>query len=843
MNLQNIATDLLERIEKLLGDENKKQANAMPEGCYFLDKDTVVCLPRTTGDARYPYSADGFNLWAYSSGYVSINESTFYVILSSDEGKEPYLNFYAGQDLGNGKYAPVSLLGIAASPLESEVERYTVYTPQAVYYLTKTRDIIYCVRMFVDGDKKVYFSLTAENITTKAVKTYLSSYFNCFLMHASGECVETKWFKECKTHKNGFTFYSVEDLSRTEHLHNYGVITRAIDGMTAYNLTSTTSHMDYTGGKNIYLAASKSLFEGGFEREKPATKFTETAIAGDMLTFSLNKNQSIRVDYALDVFFDGDSAKDGEAVKICANETDEKLVFLQQRDNERQNSVSALKICFQEEKDTLLKANVLEKFIGFVQRQVEFAALSKNSGVSLLGVRDVFQQIESALMWNPTACRAKIIEALDFIGENGRPPRQYSIPPKDGIVPPMDLRKFIDQGVWIINVVYRYLAYTGDVSILKEICGYYILDGVVSRSERKDTVLDHLIQICRYLTDNIDEDTGCLKVLYGDWNDALDGMGASLDGSTEFGNGVSVMATLQLYQNIGEMREILKLAGVEDTLSLDGQEEKLKNGLQKYALVADKSGRRILHGWGDKRSYLVGSEADSDGQDRVGLTSNAFWVLSGAYDWDKSVKNDILRAYDRLDSKYGLKTFEPFFAKDAQGVGRIVNLPKGTAENSASYVHATLFGVWSLFKMGECERAWKQLEKALPVTHEHISTTQFVMSNSYSYNEEFEMDGESMSDWYTGSANVLIKMLVRDVFGIDARIDGLYIHPCKYFPFKKASIRIKVREAIVRLSYENIGGKKRSISTNVEGRYEVIEDGLFVSADKLNGDISVRVID
>ena len=83
MNLQNIATDLLERIEKLLGDENKKQANAMPEGCYFLDKDTVVCLPRTTGDARYPYSADGFNLWAYSSGYVSINESTFYVILSS----------------------------------------------------------------------------------------------------------------------------------------------------------------------------------------------------------------------------------------------------------------------------------------------------------------------------------------------------------------------------------------------------------------------------------------------------------------------------------------------------------------------------------------------------------------------------------------------------------------------------------------------------------------------------------------------------------------------------------------------------------------------------------------
>lgn len=79
----------------------------------------------------------------------------------------------------------------------------------------------------------------------------------------------------------------------------------------------------------------------------------------------------------------------------------------------------------------------------------------------------------------------------------------------------MDLRKFIDQGVWIINTIYRYLSYTGDFSILDEVCGYYKLTDRVDFSDRRDTVLDHLTAICRYLIGNIDEETGCLRVCTG----------------------------------------------------------------------------------------------------------------------------------------------------------------------------------------------------------------------------------------------------------------------------------------------------------------------------------------
>ena len=100
----------------------------------------------------------------------------------------------------------------------------------------------------------------------------------------------------------------------------------------------------------------------------------------------------------------------------------------------------------------------------------------------------------------------------------------------------MDLRPFIDQGVWIVSTIYNYLAYTEDYSILDEEVGYYErqVQGGVLRSNIVDTVLDHLIRVMDYLVTHIDTDTDCLRAMYGDWNDALDGLGVSKKGQ-EYG--------------------------------------------------------------------------------------------------------------------------------------------------------------------------------------------------------------------------------------------------------------------------------------------------------------------
>lgn len=838
-----IATEQRLRRDKAFAEER-----AIPENCFLLGDGEVLCYPRGTGDSRYPYSADGLTLWAYASGAMSLNESAFYYILPADEGKEPYTAFFGGKAERDGSFTPISITGVARQAREVGVSRFTYYTPSAVYYVTKTPEAVYALRAFVSKDKKALFSLCALNLTDKPLKTYLSAYFNCLLMHQAGESVETKWFKRCDVTDDGFLFESVEDLDRTTHLINYGVINRAAPH--AYDYAEhTTSRSDYTGGRTNSLGFATPLFTGHFDKRQRVCKFGDTAAAGDIYVFTLGKGEFTQIDYTAEAHF-AKAAAIAAVGGLSTGYADKTHATAAQAATEHYAAPDRLAMKFGDLDGGHIRGATLTEFVSNVQRQVEFAALAKNSGTSLLGVRDVAQQMEAALMWNACGCRAKFIELFGFIDPSGRAPRQYSIP-AEGALPQTDTRMFIDQGNWIISATYSYLAHTDDYSILDEQCGYYKITGRnrVEATDERNSISEHLARIADFLISNIDEDTDCLRALYGDWNDALDGLGVSRDPDKEYGSGVSVMATLHLYRNLEEMLQIISKYGDKfgKRSEYENARKQLERGLKRYAVEENDGARKILHGWGDGRSYKVGSFCDVDGLDRDGLTVNAFWVISGAYLWDKSIKRDILASYDRLDGKYGLRTFAPHFEKGVKGVGRIINLPKGTAENGATYVHAAMFGVWSLFGMGEGERAWAQLRKVLPITHSLITTTPFVMSNSYSYNEELGLDGESMSDWFTGSANALIKVLVRYVFGIRPDLDGVKINPAAFMPFGNASAEITVKGKRIRLVYERRGGK-RTMLLNGKAAKTVTDEStdapsLYIKTAELNDVNDITVYD
>ena len=788
----DIGKKIKELIEKV---SNKKECNGLPGNCYFLDKDEIACFPRAFGDSRFPYSHDGLTLWAYSSGNVSIEESAYNVLLGSPEGKEPNLCFYSGLKRGE-KFFPVSVTGAGRLPFEEGVERFTVFTSSAVYYIAQTEEILSCVRMFVDREKNVRFTVYTENLTDKAVETYVSAYFDPMMFHLDHEYPETKWYKSCKATEKGFLFETTEYMDRTKCLLHRAEIVRDHVG----KVYSTTSHAEFCGSMTCQICCSDALQRGSFERCKAYTVFTETAIAGDIIPLTIEGKGSFVLSYTLSLGDDG--AKSTDTADIDA------LLYSEKQPSDKFGSIPEV-VFSGKWKD--LEQDKLNFFINNVFKQNEFCARAKNYAGPLIGIRDIFQQLESAQMWIPEVCRKKIVEALDFIGDDGRAPRQYSYPKEKGVLPAMDLRPYIDQGVWIISTVYNYLAKTGDFSILDEECGYYSFKGgKVGFSCEKDDVFAHLTRITEYLIFNLDDKTGCLKALYGDWNDALDGLGKSEDKTKEFGNGVSVMASLQLYENLWQMSAISLKRG-EKNLSeryLDIRDG-LARAIKKYAIVENEKGeRKILHGWGEDRSYLVASFCDNDGFSRDGLTANAYFIISGAIDLDPSLKKDILAAYERLDGKYGLKTFEPYFSTENTKVGRITHLPKGTAENGATYIHATLFGVWSLFMTGEAERAWNEIYKVLPITHEDISTTPFVMPNSYIENAEMGLDGESMSDWFTGSGCVLIKVLIWYAFGIRPTLDGLYISPANYIPFEKIKVTLTVKGVKLTVVFLNGDGER-----------------------------------
>jgi len=466
-------------------------------------------------------------------------------------------------------------------------------------------------------------------------------------------------------------------------------------------------------------------------------------------------------------------------------------------------------------------------FFNYLRRQVEVCAQTRGfmqpAPRSLIGIRDICQAIEGHLFDDPAAARARLGEVLSYVLTDGRCPRQYALPGSDG-TSAADLREFVDQGCWVVSALHTYCATTGDLGLLAERFPYHrihpdVADTLIA-AEETDSGLHHLLRIMDYLERQRDPQTGLLRALYGDWNDALDGLGLTADPQREFGSGVSVMASLHYYRNCAETIALLeRVAPAEHAARIDRLNRiraELRTALLEHAVVAQDGRRRILHGWGDGRAYSVGGFADSDGRARDGLAANAFWALCDMLPEDRDLHAEILGAMERLDSPYGLKTFEPGFAPGTPGVGRIPNLPIGTAENGATYVHATIFGIMALFAMNEPRRAWEQIHKILPFSphQQGISHSPFVMPNSYLHNPELNLTGQNMNDWQTGSSNALLKTLVWHVAGFRPGLDHLRIAPATWGPLSAFAFTARAHGRRIRILYRRGAGQERCVLVN-----------------------------
>lgn len=870
---------IVSQAQGLLADDHRCAELAMPGRVFILNDHDVLALPRDNGDSRYPYGQDGFNFWVYGSGYMHCNEGLFSYFLRAAEGQEPNIAFFAGLPQAGGKFRPIPLMPVPHMAIgdctdpDANLQRYTVLSSSAAYFVTQLPTLRFVLRVLVTAQREVCFSVQAKSLSQDQQSFFLSSYLNPFLRHQIFESGEDRWFKEVAAQEpapgqgglGGFLVKVNEDKDRTSSVSHYGVIRRGLaagSGCRIVRHEQTASRYQYVGGSRSSLHTPAALVAGTFGPQPcRLCTFVESAIAGDILHLELDGQQAVRVGTVFQ--HTDDSAQADSLMKrpIAMTEIDAHLGQLESDDASRHESLTLAV----GPSTGPIKHKVFNAFMEHLKRQVEFCSLIKGyiqlSPNSLIGIRDVFQALEGLVFWRPEAARAKMIEALGYTAPDGRCFRQYSLPSSTGQVGMMDLRPFIDQGAWVISTIATYLRVTNDAAFLDQPCGYHeIIDedrGAVQASDQQGSVLEHLVKIMDYMLKKRDHDlTGCVRALYGDWNDGLDGLGVTSDPGRDYGSGVSVMATLQVFQNCQEMVEILethdpkKMKYPARVGEYRDAGKELAHGLTRYAVVRNGEGdQRIIHGWGDQRSYLVGSFDDPDGQDRDGLTSNAFWVLSGMYMRDTSIESVILKSLQRLDDKYGFKTFEPYFAPDAPGVGRIRKLPKGTAENGASYVHATAFAVMALFQMGRPKDAWAQLEKILPFTdiHEHLSHSPFVMPNAYGHNEETNIDGQNMNDWQTGSSNVVLKTLIRFVFGFEPTMDSLRIQPAAWLPFKSFKFAARARGRDVRIVFEDQGRGQRVFTVNGEARQGTPDDVMGVDTlllswdDMLQGDIEVKV--
>ena len=857
---------LKSKIEKILKDikeleKNPSQDNKLPQNTYYLNDEDILCYPRETGESRFPYDSDGLVVWARQTGYIDACESLFTIFKTANFGEDPCINFFSGikledkssisgcsdSDKENECFFPISILGANCQLFEPfEVKRYVVFSLRCAYYIADTEKATFAVRFHVDKEKHIHFSVIGINKTNEKIEFYLTSFFEALLRFMESEGFWDKMTKYGRRYENGS--FVLKSANRGDECLTIN------SKIIANNITEqyyTTARSEFLGYKGRTLTNAESLKKGKFDKQIGNVGTTDLPIASDMIHFSVESGETARIEYDLIAGHDEE-----KAIELCKYPIDIKKIEKELEDwrKEEQSELDNIKIEFSNWNSDKVNDKVFNKFIKNVQKQISFCALGKNYAGPHLGIRDVFQQLEGSLIWQPERSREKILVALNYILSDGRPPRQFSIPASPEAAPDLDLRYYIDQGVWIISTIYTYLSYTDDYSILKEKCTYYDLhdDSWVTLSKTVDTALDHILRIVAFLISKIDDKTGCLRAMYGDWNDALDGLGKTEDEGKDYGSGVTVMATLQLYQNLREMTEILNhIGGYEDKIAeYQKVSEKMEKGLFKYAVDHNDSGeKRVIHGWGDKMSYKIGSFNDCDGASRYSLTAHSFWVISGMLEKDPSMKETVMKCMKILDSKYGLRTLTPSFARNTQKyVGRLATITPGTYENDCAYVHASMFGIMALFSMGESKEAWNQIEKSMVITHDNATMTTFVMPNSYCYNPELNIDGVSMGDWYTGSGAVLVKEIIKYGFGILPTLDSLTIQMPKFMPCRSAIITINVKGCKVELNYVNNNTGSRVFKLNgkeVIGEYDRLMDicKLNIKKEQLKDFIRIEITD
>lgn len=841
MSLENQLKNLMQQINDFKATDD----NSMPQNTFYLNENQILCCEREKGESRFAYDANGLVVWARSSGHIDAYDSTFYIFRELNNFEDASIAFMGGISQENGGYFPVSLFECHRQLFEPfDIKRYVVYSFRYAYYIADTPNVTFAVRVHASMDKHIHFAFTAINKSEKAQSIYMMSCMDAWLFYRNNGGVYDIMNRFGKRYPNGNFL-----------LRSYGdsmAVGRAAFGKTPEKEYLTACKAEVLGPVGRLMSNSPTLKTGVFKNQHNAANSVEVPVAADSAHYTLDAGDTVRREYELQYFH---TVEEAEAV-IDHKPDIEKIDAVLQGDEELALSKFATMQTHFKNYSGSLNACVLNKFVRNIQKQISFCALGKNYFGPMMGVRDVMQQLESSLIWQPKESRAQFVNALNHILEDGRPPRQFSNQESDDYMPMFDLRKFIDQGVWIITTLHTYLSYTDDWGILDEKCGYYIASEdnthLVGKSKIVDTVLDHIIKIMDYLCSNIDDETGCLHSLYGDWNDALDGLGKTTDPDREYGTGVSVMCSLQLYQNCGEICEILEhVGGHEDKLAeYKAIAETLKCGLTKNAIDVNADGeRRVMHGWGDKVSYKIGSWCDPDGLARYSGTANAFWAISGMIKNDPTMKEVVMNAFRGLDSKYGIMTFDKAFPLDMHKyVGRIANITAGTYENAGTYVHATMFAVAALFLMGESKEAWRQFELGTVLSHPDCSKSPFAMPNSYFRNEDWCIDGQSFADWYTGSGTVFIKNLVKFGFGVCPTTKGLVVQTAEYMPTTDASIDIIVKGHPITLKYLNKGTGSRRFTVNGKemlGEFDGMMNipKLFIPTADIASGMIIEVID
>lgn len=346
-----------------------------------------------------------------------------------------------------------------------------------------------------------------------------------------------------------------------------------------------------------------------------------------------------------------------------------------------------------------------------------------------------------------------------------------------------------DHCVWLPVCLQAYLDETADYALLQE-----------AVSDAQGQVLPVAARIGRamdYLLTAVDP-RGLSYIAQGDWCDPMNMVGYK-------GRGVSGWLTVAAAYALKLWAAVCAHVGQDDQAA------------HFSAGAADLNAAANTHLW-DGAWYARGITDDNiafgvsaDVEGRIFLNPQAWAILSGAAD-PAQTASIMAEVQAQLATPHGVAMFAPPYSAMRDDVGRVTQKHPGAAENGAVYNHAAVFYIFSLYEIGEGERAYQLLRQMLPGPDlaDYLQRGQMpvFVPNYYrgAHREYPRTAGRSSQLFNTGTAAWLYRCLVEGLCGLRGDAQGLTVRPqlpvawpeiTVQREFRGASFTVHIRRAAV----------------------------------------------